>query len=130
MCVTTNTLKNSPDGEDECDGLCPDIRVRGNIGNHQFRFRRFSAALSMNFFSLKMQDRYKYLVDDVRFMFFEHFECFPSLSHFSSNQTTPLESMCICFAMFLPTQLKTICHLQLHCSHVKLMLWISISLSI
>ena len=32
--------KNHPNftvGEEDCDGLCPDIRVRGDLGNHQFR---------------------------------------------------------------------------------------------
>ena len=32
-----NTHKTVAVGEEECDGLCPDIRVRGDLGNHQFR---------------------------------------------------------------------------------------------
>ena len=34
---THKTTQNFTVGEEDCDGLCPDIRVRGDLGNHQFR---------------------------------------------------------------------------------------------
>ena len=37
QCKTHTHTKTVAVGEEECDGLCPDIRVRGDLGNHQFR---------------------------------------------------------------------------------------------
>ena len=33
-----NKTTNFSAGEEDCDGLCPDIRVRGDLGNYQFRW--------------------------------------------------------------------------------------------
>ena len=35
--ITHKKHPNFTVGEEDCDGLCPDIRVRGDLGNHQFR---------------------------------------------------------------------------------------------
>ena len=41
-CAMTDMAKStkppSSVGEEECDGLCPDIRARGDLGGHQFRW--------------------------------------------------------------------------------------------
>ena len=66
-------------GEEDCDGLCPDIRVRGDLGNHQFRsiinimtkmsikLMKMTMMLILMFFMTMMAICFWKLNNDVRF---------------------------------------------------------------